>query len=197
MGLIAGLFYAWACSVMPGLARTTDRTFVEAMHHMNQAIINPVLLRHLPRRGPRRRGGVFPRAKHRVAGRRHLDPGRCRARAVMFVVTMALNVPLNDGRSNSFEAGRTDFAATVRSSRAHGSRGTSCGPWRLPGPSRASSAPCCSTGRRRPNARARKEGVAGGVLRRRPASSPPSRRPAPAHPARPRPAAGGRACRSA
>lgn len=39
-GLMAGLFYAWAISVMPGLGRSDDRTFVEAMQHMNEAILN-------------------------------------------------------------------------------------------------------------------------------------------------------------
>lgn len=39
-GLTAGLFYGWACSVMLGLQRTDDRTFVVAMQRMNTAIIN-------------------------------------------------------------------------------------------------------------------------------------------------------------
>ncbi|HEX5594944.1 MAG TPA: anthrone oxygenase family protein [Micromonosporaceae bacterium] len=39
-GLTAGLFYAYSCSVMPGLARTDDRTFVNAMQHVNVAILN-------------------------------------------------------------------------------------------------------------------------------------------------------------
>lgn len=42
MGLIAGLFYAYACSVMPGLARTDDRALVDAMQQINEAILNPV-----------------------------------------------------------------------------------------------------------------------------------------------------------
>ncbi len=39
-GLSAGLLYAYACSVMPGLARTDDRTFVAAMRAINDAILN-------------------------------------------------------------------------------------------------------------------------------------------------------------
>jgi uncharacterized membrane protein len=39
-GLMAGLFAAYSYAVMPGLARTGDRTFVEAMQHMNAAILN-------------------------------------------------------------------------------------------------------------------------------------------------------------
>jgi uncharacterized membrane protein len=40
-GLMAGLYYAYACSVMPGLSRTDDRTFISAMQQINVAIINP------------------------------------------------------------------------------------------------------------------------------------------------------------
>lgn len=39
-GLVAGLFYAYSCSVMPGLARGDDKTFVEGMRGINVAIIN-------------------------------------------------------------------------------------------------------------------------------------------------------------
>jgi uncharacterized membrane protein len=39
-GLVAGLFYAYACSVMLGLRLTDDRTFVETMQRINVAILN-------------------------------------------------------------------------------------------------------------------------------------------------------------
>ncbi len=39
-GLSAGLFFAFACSVMPGLGQASDRTFVEAMQRINVAILN-------------------------------------------------------------------------------------------------------------------------------------------------------------
>jgi uncharacterized membrane protein len=39
-GLVAGLFAAYSYAVMPGLARTGDRTFVEAMQQTNAAILN-------------------------------------------------------------------------------------------------------------------------------------------------------------
>jgi uncharacterized membrane protein len=39
-GLMAGLFFAFSYSVMPGLARSDDRTFVVAMQRINVAIIN-------------------------------------------------------------------------------------------------------------------------------------------------------------
>ena len=43
-GLQAGTYYTWASGVMPGLARTDDRTFVATMNHVNVAIVNPVFM---------------------------------------------------------------------------------------------------------------------------------------------------------
>jgi uncharacterized membrane protein len=40
--LMAGLFYAWSCSVMLGFASLKDREFVAAMQATNRAIQNPV-----------------------------------------------------------------------------------------------------------------------------------------------------------
>jgi uncharacterized membrane protein len=42
--LIAGLFFAWSCSVTPGLARIPDTMYIAAMQAMNRAILNPVFL---------------------------------------------------------------------------------------------------------------------------------------------------------
>ncbi|MDX3231543.1 DUF1772 domain-containing protein [Streptomyces sp. ME19-01-6] len=39
-GLGAGLFYSYACSVMPGLAQADDRSFIEVMQRINVAILN-------------------------------------------------------------------------------------------------------------------------------------------------------------
>lgn len=39
---IGGLYYSYACSVMPGLRATDDATFVTAMSRINTAIQNPV-----------------------------------------------------------------------------------------------------------------------------------------------------------
>ncbi len=39
-GLMAGVYVAFGIAVLPGLTRTSDRTFVEAMRAMNIAILN-------------------------------------------------------------------------------------------------------------------------------------------------------------
>lgn len=44
LGLMSGIVFAYANSVMPGLARAGDRTFVEACRHMNKVITNPAFL---------------------------------------------------------------------------------------------------------------------------------------------------------
>jgi uncharacterized membrane protein len=41
-GLFAGLLYAWACSVTPGLAALSDTEYITAFRSMNRAIQNPV-----------------------------------------------------------------------------------------------------------------------------------------------------------
>lgn len=40
--LMAGLFYAYACSVSPGLNRLSDTAYLEAMQSINRVIQNPV-----------------------------------------------------------------------------------------------------------------------------------------------------------
>ena len=39
-GLVAGLFYAYACSVLPGLRGAADRTSIDVMQRINVAIRN-------------------------------------------------------------------------------------------------------------------------------------------------------------
>lgn len=43
-GLLAGLFYAYSCSVNPGLGALTDANYLSAMQSINRAIINPVFM---------------------------------------------------------------------------------------------------------------------------------------------------------
>ena len=40
--LMAGLFFAWSCSVTLGLARLSDEAYIAAMQASNKAILNPV-----------------------------------------------------------------------------------------------------------------------------------------------------------
>ncbi|GEP98012.1 anthrone oxygenase family protein [Chitinophaga cymbidii] len=42
--LMAGLFFAWSCSVTPGLGRLPDASYISAFQSCNRAIQNPVFL---------------------------------------------------------------------------------------------------------------------------------------------------------
>ncbi len=107
-GLVAGLFFAFQTSVMPGLARTDDRTFVAAMQDMNVAILNPVFLTVFTApliafvvaavTGPSRPWVI-------VAGVLYL---------AMFVITVAGNIPLNDAL---LAAGATQETAELEAAR--------------------------------------------------------------------------------
>jgi uncharacterized membrane protein len=114
-GLIAGLFFAFACAVMPGLHRTEDRSFVDAMQRINQAILNgwfglcfggaivfAVVAAGLHFRGEAK--SAFPWIL--AASVLYL---------VMLIVTMAVNVPLNDRLEAAGRVGRITDLAAVRS----------------------------------------------------------------------------------
>ncbi|WP_354640048.1 DUF1772 domain-containing protein [Kitasatospora camelliae] len=118
-GLSAGLFYAYACSVMPGLGRADDRTFVEAMQRINVAILNGwFMLSFLGALVLIVAAGVL----HLGAGARSALPWIAVAAVLylaMLVITGVVNVPLNDrlaaaGSSDSgmdLAAVRADFEA--------------------------------------------------------------------------------------
>ncbi|SER65597.1 DUF1772 domain-containing protein [Streptomyces qinglanensis] len=96
MGLISGFFYAYACSVMMGLARLDDRAFIDAMQWINATVRNrwfapsffgalaltaAAVLVHLPRDG--RRVLLWVVAALALYG-------------AAFGITMGVNVPLNN-----------------------------------------------------------------------------------------------------
>lgn len=114
MGLMAGLFYAYTISVMPGLARSDDRTFVTAMQNINWAIQNAAFLSAFV--------GAFvltlaaailqQRLGRRAAAR------WIAAALVLYVVTLAItmgvNVPLNDQLAAAGDPSRIVDLAAVR-----------------------------------------------------------------------------------
>lgn len=102
-GLIAGLFYAYACSVMPGLARGDDKTFVEGMRGINVAIVNPVFMLTFLGAPLLAVVTIFlhlgsPALPWVIAGAVFL--------VAMLVITGAVNIPMN----NALDAGRTSYA---------------------------------------------------------------------------------------
>lgn len=114
MGLMAGLFYAYAMSVMPGLRATDDRTFIHAMQRINVAILN----------GWFALGFAGAAVFTLLAGLLHLgSDGRPAlpwivAAFVLYVVqyaiTFGVNVPLNNALNAAGDPDRIADPAAVR-----------------------------------------------------------------------------------
>jgi uncharacterized membrane protein len=108
MGLAAGAFALYAHTVMPGLHETDDRTFVAAFQQMDRAIINPwfMLTAFV--------GALVFTALAAIANRGTdalpwilVGLGLY---LVAVVVTMAVNVPLNDAIKAAGDPSRIDVA---------------------------------------------------------------------------------------
>lgn len=119
-GLIAGVFYAYAISVMPALARTDDRTLIDVMQKINVVIINPWFMF----------GFMGTVGFTALAAALHLGKDQrstliwigiaLALNVIAFAVTAGLNVPLNDALAAAGDpasiadtaAVRADFEAT-------------------------------------------------------------------------------------
>ncbi|NDZ70261.1 DUF1772 domain-containing protein [Streptomyces sp. SID10362] len=92
-GLMAGTFYVFACAVMPALARSDDRVYVDVMRDINEVIENAVFLPVFL--GALVLAGLAGWQSRRAPGRWWVWAGAT-AYALAFLVTVAGNVPLND-----------------------------------------------------------------------------------------------------
>lgn len=113
VGIMGGVFFTYAVSVMPGLAETDDRTFVAAFQSIDRAIVNPLFL------------SVFLGAllATGASGLFFLDESRrgvlwwivaaFAAYLAAFLITVRVNVPLNDGLKAAGGPDETD-PATAR-----------------------------------------------------------------------------------
>jgi uncharacterized membrane protein len=112
MGLVAGVFVLYQHTIMPGLAKTDDRTFVGAFQAMDRAIMNAWFI-----------GGGFFGALvlSAAAAIAHWEHSAFAWIAVSFglhlltvVVTLAINVPLNDALKAAGDPDRIADLAAVR-----------------------------------------------------------------------------------
>jgi uncharacterized membrane protein len=110
-GLIAGLFFFNASVVMPALAHLDDRTFVEVMDEINDAVYNPLFFAVLF-------GAPVLIAVAALQQRRGEEPGAARwtwAALALYVaglmVTLAVNVPLTDDLVAAEPSNAREFAA--------------------------------------------------------------------------------------
>jgi uncharacterized membrane protein len=108
MGLMAGVFGVFAHAIMPGLRRVDDRTFVGAFQAIDRAIINPLFMTWFF-------GAlVFPGG----AAALHLGEGAVLPWVVaafalylaVVLITMSVNVPVNDALKAAGEPDRIDVA---------------------------------------------------------------------------------------
>jgi uncharacterized membrane protein len=114
MGLVAGVFFAWANAIMPGLRRTDDRTFVGTFQAVDRAIINPLFMACFF-------GALVLTG---LAAGLHINVGDgsvlpwAAAAFVLYlsavIITVAVNVPLNDAIKAAGNPDRADDLAAVR-----------------------------------------------------------------------------------
>ncbi|WP_393098592.1 DUF1772 domain-containing protein [Streptomyces sp. LN325] len=111
MGLIAGVFYIFACDVMPSLARSDDRVFIEVMGNINDVIQNPVFF--LSFLGALVLTAVSAWQSRRSPHRRWVWAALA-AYVLAFLVTTVVNVPLNDRLADAGDPARIADPAAVR-----------------------------------------------------------------------------------
>jgi uncharacterized membrane protein len=112
MGLVAGAFVLYAHTIMPGLKKTDDRTFVAAFQSLDRAIINPWFMLA---------GFAGALVLTAAAALAHLGRDALPwilAALVLYliavVITMAVNVPLNDAIKAAGDPDRIRDLAAVR-----------------------------------------------------------------------------------
>jgi uncharacterized membrane protein len=113
MGLMAGVFGIYAHAVMPGLDETDDRTFIGAFQAVDRAFMNPLFM--LWFLGALAFSGLA--AALHLGGAPSVLPWIAAAvvlYAVVFVITIAVHVPLNDALKAAGEPDRIADLAAVR-----------------------------------------------------------------------------------
>ncbi len=114
MGIGAGVFQLYAFAIMPGLGRTDDRTFVGAFQQIDRAIVGPWLFVFFF--GALVFTGLAA-ALHFGADERSGLPwiaGAFVLHLAIFVITLVINVPLNDEIKAAGDPGRIADLAAVR-----------------------------------------------------------------------------------
>ncbi len=114
MGIGAGVFQLYAFAIMPGLGRTDDRTFVGAFQQIDRAIVGPWLFVFFF--GALVFTGLAA-ALHFGADERSVLPwiaGAFVLHLAIFVITIGINVPLNDEIKAAGDPDRIANLAAVR-----------------------------------------------------------------------------------
>jgi uncharacterized membrane protein len=114
MGLMAGVFWIFSNTIMPGLRHTDDRSFVGAFQSIDRAIINPWFM--VAFFGALVLTGLAA-VLHLGGDKRSLLPWIGAAFVlylIAVVITLAVNVPLNDAIKAAGDPARIGDLAAVR-----------------------------------------------------------------------------------
>jgi uncharacterized membrane protein len=108
MGMVAGAFALYAHTIMPGLRKTGDRTFVAAFQQIDRAIVNPWFMITAF-------GGALVLTVAAALANRGTPAFPPIAAAlglylIAVIVTVAVNVPLNDAIKAAGDPARIDVA---------------------------------------------------------------------------------------
>jgi uncharacterized membrane protein len=103
---IGGLYYAYACSVMPGLRAVDDATFVSAMSRINTAIQNPVFALSFIGAFVALAGAAAYSWVHGLGSALPVSVALACYTATL-VITAGVSIPLNNGLGRAAAAGNT------------------------------------------------------------------------------------------
>jgi uncharacterized membrane protein len=107
-GVMAGVYFIYAVAIMPGLRRLDDSGFVAAFQATDRAIINPIFL--VAFFAPAVLCGIAASTERGEPGYRWILAALI-LNAAIVLVTMAVNVPLNDALKARGEVTGTDATA--------------------------------------------------------------------------------------
>jgi len=114
MGLIAGLYFGWAVSVMPGLAGVNDLAFVDAMQQFDDAIQNPLFFATFFGALVLTATAVFMQRQLEARSATPWIAAALALYAIGFLTTMAINVPLNEDLANAGDPNQIADPSGVR-----------------------------------------------------------------------------------
>ncbi|GAA0590220.1 DUF1772 domain-containing protein [Kribbella sandramycini] len=108
-GMMAGIYFAYSNAFMPGLAKVDDKTFVSTFQAVDRAIINPVFL------GLGFVGALLFTVLAGLLSLKEKALPWIAAALVLYLITMvltvAVNVPLNDALKAAGDPNTIDVAA--------------------------------------------------------------------------------------
>lgn len=113
LATVLGVLALYSHTIMPGLKKTDDVTFVQSFQAIDRQIVNPVFM--LQFFAPLFILGfaAYYAARNHVAGAPYVIAALV-CYAVAVAITMAVNVPLNDGIKKVADAAQSGIAADAR-----------------------------------------------------------------------------------